>query len=92
MLLTDGGWRHAQITNPSRPDPTAFIVIGDIIIIKGVKWRIDGGNWGMQRGGVVVFVHIDESAAPGCECLATLLCVLCCTLSSLEIYSVFTVF
>jgi hypothetical protein len=49
-------------------------------------------------------VHIDESAAPGCECLATLLkgkvpvhdCrVLCCysgTLSSLEIYSVFTGF
>ena len=27
----------------------------------------------MQRGGVVVFVHIDKSAAPGCECLATLL-------------------
>ena len=27
--------RHAQITNPSCPDATAFIVIGDII--KGVK-------------------------------------------------------
>jgi hypothetical protein len=28
----------------------------------------------MQRGGgVVVFVHIDESATQGCECLATLL-------------------
>ncbi len=29
---------------------------------------------GMQRGGgVVVFVHINESATPGCKCLATLL-------------------
>ncbi len=28
----------------------------------------------MQRGGgVVVFVHINESATPGCKCLATLL-------------------
>jgi hypothetical protein len=28
----------------------------------------------MQRGGgVVVFVHIDEPATPGCKCLATLL-------------------
>jgi hypothetical protein len=57
----------------------------------------------MQRGeGGVVFVHINESATPGCECLATLLKgklpvheyrVLCCysgILSFLEIYSVFT--
>jgi hypothetical protein len=26
-----GGGRHAPITNPSRPDVTVFIAIGDII-------------------------------------------------------------
>jgi hypothetical protein len=62
---------HRSPIPASRPGVTVFIFIGDII--EDVKWRSNGGNWGTQRGGVVVLVHIDESAALGCECLVTLL-------------------
>jgi len=31
------------------------------------------GRWRQRRQKSVVFVHINDSAAPGCECLATLL-------------------
>jgi hypothetical protein len=31
------------------------------------------GRWRQRRQKSVIFVHINESAVPGCECLATLL-------------------
>jgi hypothetical protein len=31
------------------------------------------GRWQQRRQKSIVFVHINESAAPGCKCLATLL-------------------
>jgi hypothetical protein len=57
----------------------------------------------MQRGGgVVIFVHINKSATPGCKCLVTLLkgrlpvmsamfYVVVLLLSSMEISSVYRV-
>ena len=57
----------------TRRSPTPATPAPPLSLSSATSSGCNAGNRGTQRGGGGVFEHIDESAAPGCDCLAATL-------------------